>query len=85
MSKKFLIEVDVRFVRHIIVTAGTQEEAVTIASTVSAESLALGEPNSDEASIEILGDEPAGHGSGTIQVVAEEGTKAWDKHFGATL
>jgi UPF0288 family protein (methanogenesis marker protein 3) len=76
---KFLLEVDVRIVKRVIVEAETRDEAVDIASTISVESLALGE--ADNAVV--LGDEPAGHGSGSVDLLAEEGTPSWKRHFGA--
>jgi UPF0288 family protein (methanogenesis marker protein 3) len=75
---KFLLEVDVRIVKRVIVEAESRDEAVDIASTISVESLALGE--ADNAVV--LGDEPAGNGSGSVDVLAEDGDARWDYYFG---
>jgi hypothetical protein len=79
MSKKYLFEVDVRIIKRVVVEAETEVEAVDIASTISVESLALGE--ADDAVV--LGDEPAGHGAGSVDLLAEEGTPLWRKYFGS--
>lgn len=78
MSNKYLFEVDLRIIKRVIVEAETRDEAVEIAATISVESLALGE--ADNAVV--LGDEPAGHGSGSVDLLAEEGTPNWKRHFG---
>lgn len=77
--RKFMFEVDLRIIKHVVVEARTEGEAVDIASTISVESLALGE--ADDAVV--LGDEPAGHGAGSVNLLAEEGTPEWDYHFGS--
>jgi hypothetical protein len=76
--RRFLLEVDVRIVKRVIVEASSRDEAVDIASTISVESLALGE--ADNAVV--LGDEPAGNGSGSVDVLAEDGDARWDYYFG---
>jgi UPF0288 family protein (methanogenesis marker protein 3) len=75
---KYLLEVDVRMIKRVVVEAETRDEAVDIAATISVESLALGE--ADHAVV--LGDEPAGHGSGSVDLLAEEGTPRWTHYFG---
>ena len=78
--KKFLVQVEVRLIKNLVVTAETEEDAIDTASTISAERLALGE--SDDEDVLMLGDEPAGHGSGGVYVLAEEGTDLWVHEFG---
>lgn len=77
---KFLLEVDLRMIKRIVVEAENRDEAIEIAATISVESLARGE--TDHAVV--LGDEPAGHGSGSVDLIAEEGTPRWDEHFGGS-
>lgn len=77
--KKFLVQVEVRLVKNLVVTAETEEDAIDTASTISAETLALGE--SDNDNVLVLGDEPAGHGSGGVYLLAEEGTESWGYRF----
>lgn len=81
--KKYLIQVDVRIVKNLLVEAETEEDAVSIASTIDADRLATGE--SDDDAYVILGDEPAGHGSGGVYVIAEEGTPEWGYEFGKEI
>lgn len=80
---KFLIQVDLRLIKNLVVTAETEEEAITEASTISVETLALGEADSEN--VQVLGDEPAGHGSGGVYVIAEEGTPEWVYEFGKEI
>jgi len=77
--KKFLVQVEVRLIKNLVVTAETEEDAIDEASTISAEALALGE--SDSENVLVLGDEPAGHGSGGVYLLAEEGTESWGYRF----
>lgn len=78
MSKRYLLEVNLRLIKRVIVEAETADEAIENAATISAESLALGE--ADDALI--LGDEPPGHGSGSVELIAEEDTEDWSYHVG---
>jgi hypothetical protein len=80
---KFLIQVDLRLIKNLLVVAETEEEAISIASTIDVDRLALGEPDSDD--VTILGDEPSGHGSGGVFVLAEEGTPEWGYEFGKEI
>lgn len=77
--KKFLVQVEVRLVKNLVVTAENEEDAIDEASTISAETLALGESGKDN--VLVLGDEPAGHGSGGVYILAEEGTESWGYEF----
>ncbi len=78
-KKKFLVEIDLRMVKRVIVEAEDDAEAAELSATISAESLALGE--ADDAVV--LGDEPAGHGSGSVYVLAEEDDEDWIRYFGS--
>ena len=80
---KFLIQVDYRLIKNLLVEAETEEDAVNIASTIDVDRLALGEPDGDD--VIILGDEPVGHGSGGVFVIAEEGTPEWEHEFGKEI
>jgi hypothetical protein len=80
---KFLIQVDLRLIKNLIVTAETEEGAIDAASIISAEALALGE--SDDESVQVLGDEPVGHGSGGVYLLAAEGTPEWEQEFGKEI
>lgn len=77
--KKFLIQVEVRIIKNLVVSAETEGDAIDEASTISAEALALGESGKDN--VQVLGDEPAGHGSGGVHLLAEEGTESWGYEF----
>jgi hypothetical protein len=80
---KFLIQVDLRLIKNLIVEAETEEEAIEAAATISAEALALGE--SDNEDVQVLGDEPVGHGSGGVYLLALEGTPEWEHEFGKEI
>ena len=82
--KKYLIQVEVKLIKNLLVEAETEEDAVSIASTIDADRLATGESDNEDVYI-ILGDEPAGHGSGGVYVLAEEGTPEWVYEFGKEI
>jgi len=78
--KRFLVQVEVKLIKNLVVSADSADDAVEIASAMSVESLALGENGTDHEVV-VLGDEPAGHGSGGVYLLAEEGTPEWEQEF----
>lgn len=77
--RKFLIQVDLRIVKNLVVEAELVEEAVDAAATISVETLALGESGVD--GVTVLGDDPVGNGTGSVELLAEEGTPEWELNF----
>jgi hypothetical protein len=78
-NKKFLIQVDLRIVKNLVVEAELVEEAIDAAATISVETLALGESGVD--GVTVLGDDPVDNGKGSVQLLAEEGTPEWELNF----
>lgn len=73
-QKRFLAEVDFRAVKRVVIWADDEGDAEGRLTTTDIELFMSDSGRSDLArgyGIEVLGDEPAGHGSGSVFVIGE--------------
>jgi len=73
-QKRFLAEVDFRAVKRVVIWADDEGDAEGRLTTTDVE-LFMSDAGREDLrrgyGIEVLGDEPAGHGSGSVYVVGE--------------
>jgi hypothetical protein len=73
-TKRFLAEVDFRAVKRVVIFAEDEGDAMGRLMTTDVELFMSDSGHEDLLNgygIEVLGDEPAGHGSGGVQVLGE--------------